>query len=517
MASTNTAQSRYDDLAMYRSQRLRTAIDCSALTLPSLIPESDQNVTTGMATYNKLPSLYQGAGSRGVSSLSAKLLLALLPPSQPFFRLAINKGEIDNYLQQTGQSEENVMSEMDVAMSSIERQIIARLDKLQIRPALFEALKHLVVGGNALLYVGEDSVRMYGLRCYVVERDPEGNLSEIIIKESVSPKFLPPSAAPKDSDDDEHQDVYTHIKFDGTNDKVEWHQEYDGKQLAGSQGFSKLDTCPYLCLRLQPIHGEPYGRSITEEVLGDLQSLESLSMAIVQASLIMSKAVFLVNPNGVTRADVLARAEAGAVVAGNEADVAALQVGKSQDLSVALQTIQILEKRIGFTYLANESVQRDAERVTAQEIKMLAEQLESGLAGVYSMLSQELQLPLIRRVLFLMEQAGEIPPMPVDLVNPQITTGLDAIGRGNDKARLTNFLQVIASTLGPEVMMQRLNASELIKRFAASDGIEIAGLIKTEEELQAEQSQAQQLQLEQQLAQGQIDGGAVQPPTPEAG
>ena len=240
-------------------------------------------------------------------------------------------------------------------------------------------------------------------------------------------------------------------------------------------------------------------------------------MAIVQASLIMSKAVFLVNPNGVTRADVLARAEAGAVVAGNAADVEALQIGKSQDLSVALQTVQMLEKRIGFTYLANEAVQRDAERVTAQEIKMLAEQLESGLAGVYTMLSQELQLPLIRRVMFLMEKDGEIPPVPAGLVNPQITTGLDAIGRGNDKARLTNFIQVVAGTLGPEIMMQYLNPSELIRRFAASDGIEVTGLIKTEEELQAEQSQAQQLQLEQQLAQGQIDGGAVQPPTPQGG
>ena len=145
--------------------------------------------------------------------------------------------------------------------------------------------------------------------------------------------------------------------------------------------------------------------------------------------------MFLVNPNGVTRADSLARAENGAIVAGNAADVEALQVGKAADMSVALQTIQLLERRISFTFLMNESVQRDAERVTAEEIRLMAEQLESGLAGVYSMLSQELQLPLIKRVLFLMEQAGEIPPIPVDLVNPQITTGLEAIGRGNDKQR----------------------------------------------------------------------------------
>ena len=224
--------------------------------------------------------------------------------------------------------------------------------------------------------------------------------------------------------------------------------------------------------------------------------------------------MFLVNPNGVTRADTLARAENGAIVAGNAADVEALQVGKAADMSVALQTVQLLERRVSFTFLMNESVQRDAERVTAEEVRLMAEQLESGLAGVYSMLSQELQLPLIKRVLFLMEKSGEIPAMPVDLVNPQITTGLEAIGRGNDKQRLTNFLQVTSAALGPEQMLSLINPSELVRRFAASDGIDIAGLVKTEEELQAAQSQQQKVALEEQLANNAANAGAFSPPPP---
>ena len=518
MATTkNTAQARFDDLSMYRSIYLRRAIDCSQLTIPSLIPESDQNYQTGAEPYNRLRSLYQGAGARGVSSISAKLLLALYPPSQPFFRLVIDKGEIRNYLQETGQPEEDVVSQLDVALSSVERQILSRLDKLQTRPALFEAIKHLIVGGNALLYVGRDNMRMWSLRSYVVDRDPEGNVSEIVIKETVSDKYLPEGEKPDEdsaSGKAKANNIYTHVKFDSTDDRVEWHQEFHGKTVKGSQGFSRMDNCPWLVLRLHKIAGESYGRSLCEEVLGDLNSLESLSKAIVEGSLISAKAMFLVNPNGVTRADSLARAENGAIVAGNAADVEALQVGKAADMSVALQTVQLLERRISFTFLMNESVQRQAERVTAEEVRLMAEQLESGLAGVYSMLSQELQLPLIKRVLFLMEQAGEIPPIPVDLVNPQITTGLEAIGRGNDKQRLTNFLQVTTAALGPEQMLPLINASELIRRFAASDGIDIAGLVKTEEELQAEQSQQQKVALEQQLAGNAANSGAFNPPPP---
>ena len=81
----------------------------------------------------------------------------------------------------------------------------------------------------------------------------------------------------------------------------------------------------------------------------------------------------------------------------------------------------------------------------------MAEQLEAGLGGVYSVLTEELQLPLIRRVMFLMEQDGDLPPIPPQLVEPQITTGLEAIGRGNDKARLTEFLTTTATALGPEL------------------------------------------------------------------
>ena len=212
---------------------------------------------------------------------------------------------------------------------------------------------------------------------------------------------------------------------------------------------------------------------------------------------------------------MLANSANGAIVAGNAADVEALQTAKQGDFSTALQTMQIIEKRLTYSFLLSEATRRDAERVTAEEIRLIAGQLEEALGGIYSQLSQELQLPLVRRVLALMENAGALPAMPANLVKPQVTTGLEAIARGNEKARLTNFMQVIAATLGPEQMMQYINPSELIRRYAAADSIETAGLVKTEQELQAEQQEAQELALSQQLTDSAIATGATQPPAPE--
>ena len=141
----------------------------------------------------------------------------------------------------------------------------------------------------------------------------------------------------------------------------------------------------------------------------------------------------------------------------------------------------------------------------------MAEQLEQGLGGAYTVLAEELQLPLIKRIMFLMERDNELPPIPPGLVEPQITTGLEAIGRGNDKARLTEFLSTVATALGPEQFLQYINPTELIRRFAAADGIDTGGLVISEEELQAQQAQQEQAMLAQSLTQGAIQNGSTNP------
>ena len=517
----DTARARWDNLAMHRSLYLRRAIDCSRLTIPTLIPESDQNYGGEGEQYNSMPSLYQGVGARGVSSLSAKLLLALMPPNQPFFRLTIDMGKVRQWMQSQGQGNEGeAMTRLDQLLSSMERQVLRRLDQLQARNAMFEAIKHLLVGGNALLYVGEDAIRMHSLRSFVADRDPEGNVTEIVIREQVSERYLP--RRKEGGDDrkeggDDRDEVFTLVVLDPSKDRVEWFQECHGQRLPGSAGFSRMATNPWIPLRLHRVAGESYGRGLVEQVLGDLQSLESLTQAIVEGSLISARAIGLVNPNGVTRADALAQAENGAIVSGNAADVEFLQVQKANDFSVALQAMQLIERRLQFTFLTNESVQRDAERVTAEEIRLMAEQLEQGLGGIYSVLSAEMQLPLIRRVMHLMERNGDLPEIPEGLIEPQVTTGLEAIGRGNDKQRLTSFLSTVAASIGPEQFMQLVNPSELIRRFAAADGIDTAGLVKSEQELQAEQAQMQQANVAGQLAQGMIQNGAAAAPQSSGG
>jgi hypothetical protein len=158
-----------------------------------------------------------------------------------------------------------------------------------------------------------------------------------------------------------------------------------------------------------------------------------------------------------------------------------------------------IEARLQHAFLMNASIQRDAERVTSTEIKFMAQDLEKAIGGIYSILSQEFQLPFITRKMAMMEKNKKLPKLPKSGVRPSIITGLEALGRGNDKSKLIEFLTTLTDTLGAETITKYINVSDAISRLATSEGIDPKGLIKSEEELSQEMEQQQMDMQQQQL------------------
>ena len=134
----------------------------------------------------------------------------------------------------------------------------------------------------------------------------------------------------------------------------------------------------------------------------------------------------------------------------------------------------------------------------------MAQELEDTLGGVYSILSQEFQLPYVMRKMRVMEKGNKLPQLPKNTVRPSIITGLEALGRGNDKNKLISFLSTLSQTLGAEVIQQFVNIPDAIKRLATSEGIDPEGLIKSQEEIQQEMQQQQLLQATQNIDPNQV-------------
>ena len=163
------ARERYSQLTSNRTQFLDMAIECSELTLPYLVTE-DQNYK-GKKT---LLQPFQSVGAKAVVTLAAKLMLAILPPQTAFFKLQVKEDKLGETLDAT------MRSELDLSFSKIERLIMDYIAASSDRVVVHQALKHLIVSGNALVFMGKDGLKHYPLQRYVVNRDGNGNVIETV-------------------------------------------------------------------------------------------------------------------------------------------------------------------------------------------------------------------------------------------------------------------------------------------------------------------------------------------------
>ena len=430
-------------------------------------------------------------------------MLALLPTNAPFFKLCVDTEE----MKKKGEVEEldgEMKVELERGLAKVERAVIEEIAGTSDRVVLFEALKHLIVGGNALLFVDpEGGMKCYHLHNYVVRRDGRGEPMEIILKEYVSEFDIPErtlielrskcgeeqgqQSESRGKEEEEHV-LYTHL----IRERERWtiRQEIKGITVDGSEGTYPLDAMPWIPMRLLSVSGSDYGRSYVEEYYGDIVSLDGLSKALLEGTAAAARVIFLLSPNSTTRETDIAEAPNLGIVIGNKADIEALQVNKYADFRVARETCLGIEQRLEHAFILNSVIQRNAERVTAEEIRQMIEDLETALGGVYSLLAIEFQLPYITCRLKQFSKKGRIPQLPKSLVKPIIITGVEALGRGNDLEKLNTMITIMTKTLG-EGALQYINTQTLITRLCTSLGIDTDGLVLTEDEVSESRNQMQ--------------------------
>ena len=510
------ARERYNQLTTGRSQYLRTAVDCSELTLPYLI----DNDISAKPNHKSLITPWQSVGAKAVVTLAAKLMLALLPPQTSFFKIQVRDDKLGEEIPP------EIRSELDLSFSKMERMIMDYIAASSERVVVHQAIKHLIVGGNSLIFMGKDGLKNFTLNRYDVNRDGNVKVLEIVTKELISRKVLGvelPEKQPNSvvdegqGSDGEDVEVYTCVKLDSKSGRWTWHQEAFDKILPNSRSTAPKNASPWLVLRFNTVDGEDYGRGRVEEFLGDLRSLEGLSQSLVEGSAAAAKVVFLVSPSATTKPATIAKAGNGAIIQGRPEDVAVIQVGKTADFGTAANLAQSLEKRIGEAFMQLNV--RQSERTTAEEVRLTQMELEQQLGGIFSLLTVEFLVPYLNRNLLVLQRSKQIPNIPKDLVRPQIVAGVNALGRGQDREALTQFIQTIAQTMGPEALAQYINPDEAIKRLAAAQGIDVLNLVKTQQQLKEEQQQAQRQQMQASLVDqaGQMVGSPMMDPSKNVG
>ena len=259
------ASKTYADLQADRSYWTSRGRQAASLTIPYLMPSVDDPAPNSTPTL-ELP--WTGVGQQGVNNLANRLLMQLLPPTEPFFRLTID--EIQMAIATADIEDKELVAEQkaeyEAILNKLERATLRAIETSNDRPVVHELLLHLLVIGNVLAYRPASGLRAFHLNRYVLKREPVGRPSLAVICEQMAVHSLPDAAKAihdeqagatagaeevKATAASDLAKVYTRIEWDYKDGMVRWHQEICDKQIPDTDGQSPLDESPWMPLRMR--------------------------------------------------------------------------------------------------------------------------------------------------------------------------------------------------------------------------------------------------------------------------
>lgn len=491
---------RWTELNSKKTNLINRCYDYAMWTLPYLFPRSNTKDS-------ELQGPLDSTGARAVNHLSNKLIMALFAPSQPFFRLTITDKVSEELAAKAKQGDEQALTliaAMDEALAKTEKAAMKELDFNRYRTEATTAAKSLIVTGNAMLYHPvKGPVQSYGLHDYCVVRDLSGTVVELMTLEKKSLNTFKKAIRDKLEAHDKGKYgsnkevcIYTQVILE---DDMKYHmyQYADDLKLEESSATWTAEDLPYLPLTWNLIRGEDYGRGLVEDYAGAFHALYQLAQSEIDVVAIAADIKFLVDPGSTVDVETLNAAESGSYHSGKEGDVTVLQINKAVDMQMVEGMVQRLQQQIGAAFLLQTAVTRDAERVTAEEIRQTANELDLSNGGIYSRFAEEWQY---RTAILMLKR------IKVDLgdktIDPVIITGLDSLSRAGDIDNLRLLigdLQLLNTV--PEDIRAGIDAAKFIAYCATRRGVDYQKFEKSPETMQAEIAQKQQMVAQEQEGQ----------------
>lgn len=475
-------------------------------TLPQLMADFSETRGTSSLVVERD---YQEIGAILVNHLSSKLAGLLFPSNRPFYRIQPSE-EFTAAAEKAGVKK----AELSSALARLEMESCQNLFMNASYNQLVTLLKHLIITGNALLYRDSDDKKcsVYGLQSFVVRRDGKGRMVDGILREFTYVESL-------DLDIQEALKRVNKSKFSRPEQQVELYTRIRRKKVPNGRAIyeitQEVDTIPVGEMSTYPEHlcpwqfptwnliaGEHYGRGMVEDYAGGFARLSDLSESHALYAVEVMRVVHLVSAGAGTDIDDLANAETGEYVRGDGNSVLAHESGDAGKLQQIQQIITEVFQRLAraFMYSANT---RDAERVTAYELRQQAIEAENALGGVYSSLAESIQVPLAHILMY------EAKPETLDSiiredVKLDIMAGIPALGRASDVQNLVLAVQEAATVVPILAQIQaadpRIDIKKVMDMIYEGRSVDVDRIYKDQDTLDAEaQAIAQQQQGQAQM------------------
>lgn len=447
-------------------------------TIPHLFPRDEVSM-------DEMQYDYQSVGAQAVTHLANKIMMTLFQPSQPFFRLNLSQTQINEIKATTNLTPASI----EETLAKAEKESVAKFRRTNGRAVLTDVEMLLIITGNAMVSADvNEPLQYWSLRDYVVTRDLKGNILRIIFRETKSLSSMDDHVAQlakaKGIDDpDAELTIYTGVRKVSKDRYIVYQELEDLCYIHKQMGIYTEDTLPWLVLVWNRSRDRDYGTGLVENYAGAFHSLSTVSEAALDYLTILTDLKNLVDPTGMTDVTQIAEAPSGAYVPGREEDIFVHTPNVQAASDYLDRKEQALVRTIASAFLMNSKVTRDAERVTAEEIRLQAHELEGSLGGIYSRQTTDLQLPFAKRL------AVDLDPMFKE-IEPEIITGLESLSRTSDLDRMRMMFQdLIALSEVPPEVADRIKYNDLIAMLGTGHQVEYQKFLKDEDQVKADRAQ----------------------------
>jgi hypothetical protein len=481
------AEERYNHGSKARQSVIDRGRRLASITIPSVVPPDGYQAGDIIGESN------QSIGALAVNTLASKLQFMAFPPDRPILKFEL----VEHRLRKELDSQPRLHTEINIGLGRLEQEHRRRLEATQMRTAYLGSAKAMLIIGNICWdHLYDVNRPVFHLPTnYIVKRNAIGEQLLVIVKqttyvmeldEDIQEQIMRQSPdLEKVKDYERVVDIYRVCRRAGANEPYwEYWEEYQGELIKGTEFEADYDIPPLYAAWMIPVYGQDWGRSYCEEYEGDLLICEGHSASLNDGSALASLAWIFAAPGSRTTPRQLKKAGNLTVHTGVATDIT---IGpdmssKARDFQFVDGNLEKAARRLARSFLMVSSIQRDAERVTAEEFTRMAAELDQATGGLYSELAQSYQRHVVRRFVALHnDEDKQLPKLPRGVIRVAVITGIEAMGRTVEGQNLTRATAT-SMEISKGQVARYIDWHDFIRRMYMHESVPTDGLVRTPEQ-----------------------------------
>lgn len=455
-------------------------------TVPSIFPQATNSRSD---TPEESEKGNVAIGARLVNHLSHRIVDTMFPNDKPFFAVTLTPAAKRKFFAEASDEEKQAL---DAGLIEAENAAMRNLNLTSYRPVAVAAVSLQIVTGNALIYRLPDNTRVvYSIRDYCATREISGKLREVILRDfklygaldEAVREQLAANTKTKKYQNDSPVELYTYYWHGGG----KWHmrQAVDEIELDKARTSYKDADFPCLVLTWNLGRGDHYGRGLVEDYAVSFHNIDVMTEAMIDLIGVAADIKFLVNDTSSFDVDAWNNAKRGEYLPGKEGDITVPQFKFAVEVQFVGEAIAKLERELAQAFLLSSAGVRDAERVTAEEIRFFAREIESAFGGLYSRLALDWQRKEAEYQLAQIDFNSYLPNGE-QAFETTVVTGLESLSREGklDSLRLAVMdLQMLDAV--PQEIRAAFNPLKFATFIFRNRGVSAEDFLFTQDEMSA--------------------------------